>query len=186
MLMSGMGSVAAIKRNPPREDGERANQLRANIATLPELLRDAGYRTYMAGKWDLGLTEDFTPFARASIASFHFLKRLRAISRNLSGLMFPTIKRTRGGSRYQSLAMGSIRPEPILTKLLTYLESHSGPAPWFGYLAYTAPHWPLQVPDGWADRHAGRYERGKRFLKPDIAAVQPSGFGLFDVRLEGE
>ena len=74
MLMSGMGSVAAIQRNPPRDDGERANQLRADVATLPELLRNAGYATYMSGKWDLGLTENFTPHARGFDRSFALLE----------------------------------------------------------------------------------------------------------------
>ena len=38
--------------------------LNEKVVTLPELLRDAGYHTVMAGKWHLGLTKERSPHAR--------------------------------------------------------------------------------------------------------------------------
>jgi len=184
MLMSGIGSVAAIKRNPPREDGERANQLRGDIATLPELLRDAGYRTYMAGKWDLGLTEDSTPFARGFDRSFSLLE---ASASHFAEPFWSDVSYYQEDTRriaLSELGDGFYSTRAYTDKLLTYLESHTGPAPWFGYLAYTAPHWPLQVPDGWAHKHVGRYDEGydvlraDRFSRAASMGVIPSGATL--------
>ena len=49
-------------------------------------------------------------------------------------------------------------------KLISYLRSRPEGSP-FGYLAYTAPHDPLQVPDEWLDRYKGKYDGGYPALK---------------------
>ncbi len=77
MLMSGTDNHLAGLGNMFEE--LRANQqghpgyeghLSTRVAALPELLRDAGYHTYMAGKWHLGLDEDTSPAARGFERSF--------------------------------------------------------------------------------------------------------------------
>ena len=44
--------------------------------------------------------------------------------------------------------------------MLGYLRSTEEGTPWFAYMPYTAPHWPLQLPEDWLDRYAGRYDAG--------------------------
>jgi arylsulfatase len=181
MLMSGLAASRAIKRNPPRADGERANELRKDIATLPELLNDAGYATYMAGKWDLGLTDDTAPHARGFDRSFSLLEA--SASHFAEEFWSPT-------SYYQEntrrLGLNDLGDEFYSTRaytdaLLEFLADHKGAKPWFGFLAFTAPHWPLQVPDDWLDRHEGRYDdgydvlRSKRISKAMELGVVPSG-----------
>ena len=48
------------------------------VAALPEVLRDAGYHTYMAGKWDLGRAPWWTKPTRRAAASSHRSCRRRA------------------------------------------------------------------------------------------------------------
>ena len=52
MLMTGAGAVETIEQLPRLETGNRNNVLRKDWANMAELLQDAGYQTFMSGKWD--------------------------------------------------------------------------------------------------------------------------------------
>ena len=47
--------------------------LNKRVATLPQLLKDAGYHTYMAGKWHMGKSPDKIPAARGFERDFSLL-----------------------------------------------------------------------------------------------------------------
>ena len=71
MLMSGVDShLAGVANMPESLSSEQAGQpgyqgvLGDNVVTIANLLQDAGYHTYMAGKWHLGKTKDRLPSAR--------------------------------------------------------------------------------------------------------------------------
>ncbi|SVC37774.1 uncharacterized protein METZ01_LOCUS290628, partial [marine metagenome] len=160
MLMSGRGVSSVIQRNPPRPDGERAHQLRFDVATIPELLRDAGYRTYMAGKWDLGISSDAAPVARGFDRSFSLLEASSSHFREYFWDQKSYYQEDTRPLRLNDLPSDFYSTRAYTDKMLEYLRAHDGPEPWFGYVAYTAPHWPLQVPDEWLDRHVGHYDAG--------------------------
>ena len=76
-LMSGMdahlvgyGAGAAPRDGPAAGAPGYEGRLNDRIATMPELLRDAGYHTYMAGKWHLGRTVETSAWARGFERSF--------------------------------------------------------------------------------------------------------------------
>ena len=54
-------------------------------------------------------------------------------------------------------------------KLIEYLKEPRD-RPFFAYLAYTAPHWPLQVPDDDLDLYKGRYDAGYDVLREERIA----------------
>ncbi len=71
MLLTSVDShrngVANIPETIPPEQAEHANYrgtLGHNVVTVASLLHDAGYHTYMAGKWHLGKTPDLLPYRR--------------------------------------------------------------------------------------------------------------------------
>lgn len=167
MLMTGAGAVETIEELPRLETGNRNNVLRKDWANMAELLQDAGYQTFMAGKWDLGLEDQYRVVESGFDRSFALLEG--------GGSHFAEFfwgERLYYEDEGRRLTLGDL-PEDFYstefytTRMLEYIESADGDRPWFGYLPYTAPHWPLQVPDDWLDRHAGKYDEGYDVLRRD-------------------
>jgi arylsulfatase len=167
MLMASAGTTESIEVRPRLPDGTRDNLLRLEWAIIPELLQEAGYATYMVGKWDLGMDEAYRPSVRGFDRSFALLEGGGSHFREYfwrEGIFMEDEGRR--------LVLDDLPDDFYSTRfytdrMLEYLESGADEQPWFGYLAYTAPHWPLQVPDDWLDRHAGRYELGYDELRAE-------------------
>ena len=181
MLMTGAGAVAA---NQPMPESHRGGAISLNYATIAELLQDAGYATYVTGKWDLGDIEGYTPEARGFDRSF--------VQAGGSANYFPEIFL---GRVFGYLEDGrELTPQDVsgdfyatrayTDRMLEYLRSTEEGQPWFAFMPYTAPHWPLQLPEDWLDRYAGRYDDGydalreRRFERAREAGVLPASAGL--------
>ena len=157
------------------------------IAPLPRLLRDAGYRTLMVGKWHLGLTPEKSPTAAGFQRSFALLDG--------AGNHWDARGFFEGGSSFwadgQSVEYpaGRYSTEVYTDKLIEFIgngdrsrvttgdespqknrgasRDDGNAAPFFAFAAYTSPHWPLQVPAGEADRYAGQYDHGYDVLREE-------------------
>ncbi len=180
MLMASAGAVAA---SDPYPEAYRGAVLSLDYATIAELLQDAGYATYAAGKWDLGDVPGYLPVSRGFDRSF--------VQGRGSASFFAEI--FRGAFGYWEDDR-EVTPEDVpedfyatrayTDRMLEYLQSTEEGTPWFAYLPYTAPHWPLQLPDDWLDRYAGRYDDGydalreQRFRRAAEAGVLPAGASL--------
>ena len=180
MLMASASTVAA---NHPVPEAFRGGVLSLDYATIPELLQDAGYATYMTGKWDLGDVEGYTPEARGFDRSF--------VQISGSGPYFAEYFRDAFGYREdgRELTPDDVPEDFYATRaftdrMLEYIESTDEGTPWFAYMPYTAPHWPLQLPDDWLDRHAGRYDAGydvlreQRFERANETGILPDSASL--------
>ncbi len=142
------------------------NHLSDRIIPFPRLLQEAGYNTYIAGKWHLGKSAEHSPRAAGFSRSFT----------NLSGAgnHWDAIGFSEGGSVYR--ADGEISEWPdghystdlFTDKLIEFIGSNRGEGkPFFALATYTSPHWPLQVPETELDRYAGRYDSGYDKLRED-------------------
>ena len=81
MLLSGVDSHQAGLGNmfeelAPNQKGQRGYEgyLHERVAPLPALFQDAGYRTFMSGKWHLGLEDDQAPTQRGFDKAFALLE----------------------------------------------------------------------------------------------------------------
>ena len=165
MMMASSGVSAALELRPPLDSGERANRLSLNWATLPELLQDAGYATYMTGKWDLGLEAGYTPATRGFDRSFvqlgasasHFAERLWG-DYSLYELDGERVE-------YADLPEDFYSTDYYTDRMIEFIEAGGDDVPWFAYVPYTTPHWPLQVPEASLQRFAGRYDPGYDALR---------------------
>jgi len=165
MLMASTSVAAALERRPSLPSGDRDNRLSLDWVIVPELLRDAGYATYMAGKWDLGMFGAYAPAQRGFDRSFAMLSSSAShLAEYFRSDMNVYADDGRGVS-VDSFPEDFYSTYAYTDKMLEYLQAHDGETPWFAYLPYTAPHWPLQVPDAWLDRHAGNYDAGYDVLR---------------------
>ncbi len=74
--VAGIGTMLEMAAPPEFRGGApgyEGGYLNDRVVALPELLRDAGYQTLMAGKWHLGSTIDRSPWARGFDRSFALL-----------------------------------------------------------------------------------------------------------------
>lgn len=160
--LAGMGNMAElitpVQRGKPGYEGH----LNDRVVTLPQLLHDAGYRTLMSGKWHLGIAPSQDPHARGFERVFALLDG----GHNHFGL--PNLPpKELGGVHYTENGKPVLPPKDFYSsdyfagKLLDYLrEGVHDPRPFFAYLPFTAPHWPLQAPAADIANYRGRYDAG--------------------------
>ena len=144
------------------------------VAALPEVLRDAGYHTYMAGKWDLGraLVDETNPVGRGFESSFVQTTGTALHLRPADGGAHGGIRRADPLVYRENWDVVTDLPEDYFSteaytdKIIEYIDANRGDGrPFFAYLALSAPHWPLQVPEDWLDRFAGHYDEGYDVLR---------------------
>jgi arylsulfatase A-like enzyme len=133
---------------------------------LPQLLKRAGYHTAIIGKWHLGLASPNTPNERG-FDHFHGF---------LGDMMDDYYDHRRHGFNYMRLNDKEIDPQGHATDLFTqwaidYLRERSREKqPFFLYLAYNAPHVPIQPPREWLERVRQR-EKGITDKRAGLVAL---------------
>jgi arylsulfatase A-like enzyme len=172
--IAGIGTMAEalgpVHQGRPGYEGH----LNDRVVTLMELLRESGYLTLMAGKWHLGLTRETSPWARGFERSFTLLPG--AANHYADAPPFrddPIQPRLRtiymeDDRVVDQLPDGFYSSDGFTDKLLAHLdERQDRDRPFFAYLAFTAPHWPLQAPAELTARYRGRYDEGPEALRQE-------------------
>jgi arylsulfatase len=149
--------------------------IRPDRPTIAERLRDAGYRTWMSGKWHCGgnyMVHKPEQWRAAGDAT-HPLPSQRGFDRFYGTL-------TGAGSYFDPPTLWDqdrlIRPSELpadyyLTDELGrraagFIEAGASSGnPFFGYLAFTAPHWPLHAPEADIAPYRGAYREGWDVLR---------------------
>ena len=154
---AGMGWMTV--RDLGRE-GYRGD-LNHRCVTIAEVLKQAGYGTYMSGKWHLTFDEywdgpkDSWPIQRG------FDRFLGTI--NGSGSFYTPETLTRDNTRIQAPAQGFYYTDAISDHACGFIAEHcqSKPdQPFFLYTAFTAPHWPLHAKQEDIAKYKDQYLKG--------------------------
>ena len=137
--------------------------------TLPELLRKAGYHTGMVGKWHLGYESPNIPNDRG----FDFFHGF------LADMMDDYWKHLRGGVNWMRRNKQEVKPEGHATEVFTrwaidYVKQQSAnkDKPFFLYLAYNAPHFPIQPPKDWLEKVQKREPQLGKKRATNVAFVE--------------
>lgn len=160
--LAGVGAMAEAVKRSKNLAGKKGYEgyLTDRAASLPEVLKGAGYNTYMAGKWHLGLKEDNSPTARGFDQTFTMLDGGAGHFDDL-GLFDPKANFRENGKTITELPENFYSTEFYTRKIQEYIvENKTTDKPFFAYLAYTAPHWPLQARPESIALYKGKYDEG--------------------------
>jgi arylsulfatase len=136
------------------------------IIPIPQLLREAGYSTGMAGKWHLGKRPEDNPARKGFDYSYTILD---GGGNHYSDLgIFPDVPVSEYTENGESVGWpeDAYSTDFYTDRLIDYIdEAIARDQPFFSFAAYTTPHWPLQVdPDYWK-KYEGRYDNGYEALR---------------------
>jgi len=158
----GLGAMAEL--TAPNQRGQRGYEgyLIDGVPTLAGELRELGYATYLSGKWHLGDKLGRLPVDRGfdrSLAMLHAgadHMSMRGYSPQQPTAMYVE------DERFVELPTPFYSSDLFVDRLIGFLgERVAAPAqPFFAWLAFTAPHSPLQAPDELLAAQGQRYEAG--------------------------
>ncbi|KAH9896384.1 arylsulfatase [Xylariomycetidae sp. FL2044] len=181
--IAGLGTM--YEGLEPYYDGVEGYEgyLNDKVVTVSELLRDGGYHTLLSGKWHLGLERDRWPCKRGFDRSYSLLPGCA----NHFGWEPQLMKQgeeippflEKGKIFYveddKSIAPKDLGPDfyssdAFADRLVEYLKDWKANAstsekPFFAYLPFSAPHWPLQAPKKDIEPYIGRYDEGPAVLR---------------------
>lgn len=149
--------------------------LNDRVVSLSEILCDAGYYTFISGKWHLGLLPEYWPLKRGFEKAFTLLpgagNHYKFIPKDEFGDGLKFLPWLYAENNRQVDAEKEIPDDFYLltyftTKGLEYLDHADRKGrPFFGALTYTAPHWPYQAPPEIVAKYKGKYNGGPEELR---------------------
>jgi arylsulfatase len=172
-VLTGLYPHEAGVGHMTEDDGVPGYRGRLNdrCVTIAEVLRGAGYFTAMSGKWHVGQNHGVVPWERG----FE-----RSLNSPAGGFYYPEGKQGRIFLNGQALADDA--PELPKNWYTTDLwtdygikfvdEARAAQKPFFLYLAYNAPHFPLQAPPDEIAKFRGKYKSGWDKLREQRHARQ--------------
>jgi len=154
--------------------------------TLAELLKSAGYGTYMTGKWHVGQDSINWPLERGfdryygliDGANSYFANRPYRKNQKLSIVL--DRENVEVPANYYST-------DAYTGRMINFLETHLAEKkeqPFFAYMAYQTPHWPLHARPEEILKYKGKYMEGwetirqRRFDKQKELGIIPSSASL--------
>ena len=165
---AGVGHMVANLGVP-----EYQGYLRENCVTIAESLKASGYSTFMSGKWHVGGDYDLSnPDSWTPGTPDHPLPTQRGFDR------YYGILTGAGNFYFPKTLMDQDTLVPLDDLDDFYLtdaisdnavkmvgEAANGDAPFFMYVGFTAPHWPLHALEEDIARYEGQYRRGWDYLR---------------------
>jgi len=165
--LNGLGNMD--EWTAPNQEGKVGYEgnLNDRVVTIPQMLKDAGYHTYMVGKWHMGKSPDKIPAARGFERDFSLLDGAGSYwdMTNFTALT-PKSLYTEDGKYLTKLPKKYYATKTYTDKLISFIDANHGDGkPFFAYVAHQAPHDPYHLPRDWRDRHVGQYDYGWDMLR---------------------
>ncbi len=166
--IAGLGTMGELLTEAHAGKPGYEGYLNDRVASLAEVLREGGYHTYMGGKWHLGHKKGTLPFDRGFESSFSMLVGGSSHWADMYGIlpMDHPAKYARNGKFLDSLPADFYSSKSYADFLMDSIrENREDGKPFLAYLAFTAPHDPIHVPEPWLSKYRGKYDEGYEALK---------------------
>lgn len=163
-----------------RPPGPYQGFLNDRCATIPEILHGAGYRSYHSGKWHVGESRPHWPIDRGFDHSYGLISGGMNYFDIRKDYLPPGQQRTMAidDQLYDPPHEGFYLTDAIADHAAEFVRDPQRPAhqPFFLYLAFTAPHFPLHAPPAAIAKCRGRYRAGwDRLREERFARMQAMG-----------
>ena len=164
---AGVGKMVSSK--PAKDPNPTQGYLNKNCVTIAEVLKPAGYRCYMAGKWHVGefrpawpIDRGFDRYYGLISGGMNYFDITKSKRKGLQRVFARDDRRlTPGGDEFYTT-------DAFTDEALSMLHDHksnNSKQPFFLYLAFNAPHWPLHAPAELIRKYEGRYAAGWTVLR---------------------
>ena len=138
-------------------DGYRGS-LSSNAVTIAEALKGGGYSTYISGKWHISnnIHHDGPKFSWPKQRGFDDFFGILTGAANY----YQPQTLTRNNDPAEIEGDDFFMTDAISNEAIRQIKGHDSDQPFFQYVAYTAPHWPLHAHEEDIAKYKGRFDRG--------------------------
>ncbi len=141
-----------------------AGDLSHNAVTIAEALKGAGYATYLSGKWHI------TPYVIDNPDKSNW-PRQRGFDKffgMISGAgSFYDPRSLTDNNDYVAPRKGFYSTTDFTDYAIRCIDDHKSEKPFFMYLSYMAPHWPMHAPADEIAKYKGHYDKGWDQMRSD-------------------
>lgn len=150
----GLGAMTYKGKGPAYQ-----GQLSSQVKTLPESLRDAGYATAMVGKWHMTRSGTIDDGPNGSWPWQRGFDRFYGSMEGAKNYFQPKWVFD-GKAEVKEFDAGYYYTDAVSTRAAKWIHEQPASQPLFLYVAFYAPHFPLQAPTDAIEKHRGRYAAG--------------------------
>ncbi len=168
----GLGRMSDVQLPYQRDQPGYEGHFNDKARTFAQLLQDAGYHTYMAGKWHLG-SDGPTAWG------FEHAFSLRGDMSHANNFTAPAGRSNAADPEWHedgqvvSVPEGVFSTDLYVDKLISYIDAgRRDGRPFLAYFTPQAVHWPIQAPDRDLDRYKGVYDVGYASIRDQRLARQ--------------
>ena len=160
--LAGLGNMSEIMADNQFGNPGYEGYLNGSVVSIATVMRDAGYNTYMVGKWHLGGNPESIPHARGFEQSFALAE---------SGAdnwveqpyapMYDRVHYFENGKEVSLPTENYYSSDFYTQRIIDNIESNrNNDKPFFAWVGYQAVHYPHQAPKEFIDKYNGVYDGG--------------------------
>lgn len=168
---AGIGNMVGAKAQNEKLGGPGyTDQLNASCVTIPEALAPAGYKTLMSGKWHIGTERPYWPCDRGFEESFVLINgAMNYFGHNFQearGGLKMNLLLAKNNTLWEAPQEGFYSTDAFADEAIGMIKgSVAEKKPFFLYLAFNAPHFPLQAKAEDIAKYEGKYAMGWEKLR---------------------